>query len=451
MLLEGKVAIVTGGTRGIGYETVRQFLLQGAKVALFGSRKETVDVAIAKLKEENSGFAVIGLYPKLTSEVEVKSAFDSVKNEFGKIDVLINNAGISSHTKLLDFSEDEYDKIADLNIKSVFVCSKVAVPYLTETKGVILNTSSMVSRDGQPSGVMYPASKYAVNGITQSLSRELAPLGIRVNAVAPGITETEMLSALPKNMIEPLIKTIPLGRIGTPTDIANAFVFLASDMVLVLSSQWKDFIETTLGIHEHVKVLYNPIISLPLVGKRYEKKKYILFAGTVDKRKGYHDLIVSFSMCSMSFPDWRLLIAGNGEIDEGKSLAYHLGIADKVKFLGWITGDEKDSVFGEASIYCLPSYAEGFPMSVLDAWAYGLPVVCTPVGGIMDVAKDGENIMLFNPGDTTKLSEELSLLMGDIRLRESIALHSQTLSESIFNLSRINSQLGDLYKQLLGE
>lgn len=230
MLLEGKVAIVTGGTRGIGYETVRQFLLQGAKVALFGSRKETVDVAIAKLKEENSSFAVIGLYPKLTSEVEVKSAFDSVKNEFGKIDVLINNAGISSHTKLLDFSEDEYDKIADLNIKSVFVCSKVVVPYLTETKGVILNTSSMVSRDGQPSGVMYPASKYAVNGITQSLSRELAPLGIRVNAVAPGITETEMVSALPKNMIEPLIKSIPLGRIGTPTDIANAFVFLASDM-----------------------------------------------------------------------------------------------------------------------------------------------------------------------------------------------------------------------------
>lgn len=230
MLLEGKVAIVTGGTRGIGYETVRQFLLQGAKVALFGSRKETVDVAIAKLKEENSEFSVIGLYPKLTSEVEVKSAFDSVKNEFGKIDVLINNAGISSHTKLLDFSEEEYDKIADLNIKSVFVCSKVAVPYLTETKGVILNTSSMVSRDGQPSGVMYPASKYAVNGITQSLSRELAPLGIRVNAVAPGITETEMVSALPKNMIEPLIKSIPLGRIGTPTDIANAFVFLASDM-----------------------------------------------------------------------------------------------------------------------------------------------------------------------------------------------------------------------------
>lgn len=230
MLLEGKVAVVTGGTRGIGFETARQFLLQGAKVALFGSRKETADAAVLKLKEENADFPVLGFFPKLSSEAEVKAAFEEVKNAFGKIDILVNNAGISSRTKLVDFSEEEYDKIADLNIKSVFVCSKVAVSYLAETKGAILNTSSMVSRDGQPSGVMYPASKYAVNGITQSLSRELAPLGIRVNAVAPGITETEMVSALPKNMIEPLIKTIPLGRIGTPTDIANAFVFLASDM-----------------------------------------------------------------------------------------------------------------------------------------------------------------------------------------------------------------------------
>ena len=230
MLLEGKVAIVTGGTRGIGYETVRQFLFQGAKVALFGSRKETVDAAIAKLKEENAEFAVIGLYPKLISETEVKSAFDTVKNEFGKIDVLINNAGISSHTKLVDFSEDEYDKIADLNIKSVFVCSKVAVPYLTETKGVILNTSSMVSRDGQPSGFMYPASKYAVNGITQSLSRELAPLGIRVNAVAPGVTRTDMLSALPQEMVDRISAGIPLGRVGEPLDIANAYLFLASEL-----------------------------------------------------------------------------------------------------------------------------------------------------------------------------------------------------------------------------
>ena len=130
----------------------------------------------------------------------------------------------------MNYTEDEFDKISNLNIKSVFVCSKAVVPYLKETKGVILNTSSMVSMYGQPTGVMYPASKFAVNGMTLSLSRELAPLGIRVNAVAPGITETDMVSALPKEVIEPLIKTIPLGRIGKPVDIANAFVFLASDM-----------------------------------------------------------------------------------------------------------------------------------------------------------------------------------------------------------------------------
>ena len=230
MILDGKVAVVTGGTRGIGFETVRQFLLNGAKVCLLGSRAETVDKAIQTLKSENQDFRVIGFYPNLTSESEVAKTFESVKAEFGKIDILINNAGISSSTPLVIFSEAEYDKIADINIKSVFICSKVAVPYLKETKGVILNTSSMVSVYGQPSGVMYPASKFAVNGITKSLARELAPMGIRVNAVAPGITETDMVSALPKQVIEPLIKTIPLGRIGTPTDIANAFLFLASDM-----------------------------------------------------------------------------------------------------------------------------------------------------------------------------------------------------------------------------
>ena len=230
MILDGKVAVVTGGTRGIGFETVRQFLLNGAKVCLLGSRAETVDKAIQTLKSENQDFRVIGFYPNLTSESEVAKTFESVKAEFGKIDILINNAGISSSTPLVNFSEAEYDKIADINIKSVFICSKVAVPYLKETKGVILNTSSMVSVYGQPSGVMYPASKFAVNGITKSLARELAPMGIRVNAVAPGITETDMVSALPKQVIKPLIKTIPLGRIGTPTDIANAFLFLASDM-----------------------------------------------------------------------------------------------------------------------------------------------------------------------------------------------------------------------------
>ena len=173
---------------------------------------------------------VDGFYPKLTDEKELSSVFKQIKDTYGHIDILVNNAGISSKTKLEDYTEEEYDKVSDLNIKSVFTCSKVILPYLKETKGVILNTSSMVSIYGQPSGVMYPTSKFAVNGMTKSLARELAPFGIRVNAVAPGIIETDMVRSLPKEMIEPLIQTIPLGRIGKPEDIANAFVFLASDM-----------------------------------------------------------------------------------------------------------------------------------------------------------------------------------------------------------------------------
>ena len=227
-MLEGKVAVVTGGTRGIGYAIVEKFLENGAQVILFGSREETVNKALETLRKKYS--KVDGFYPKLTDEKELSSVFQQIKDTYGHIDILVNNAGISSKTKLEDSTEEEYDKVSDLNIKSVFTCSKVILPYLKETKGVILNTSSMVSIYGQPSGVMYPTSKFAVNGMTKSLARELAPFGIRVNAVAPGIIETDMVRSLPKEMIEPLIQTIPLGRIGKPEDIANAFVFLASDM-----------------------------------------------------------------------------------------------------------------------------------------------------------------------------------------------------------------------------
>jgi len=229
-MLEGKVAIITGGTRGIGFAIAKKFLKNKAKVIIFGSKEESINEAIKKLKEENENYNVCGYYPILSNSEDIRNTFEKIKKEFGKIDILVNNAGISSKTSIENYTEDEYDKIADLNIKSVFICSKEIVPYLKETKGTIINTSSMVGVYGQPSGVMYPASKFAVNGLTKSLARELAPFGIRVNAVAPGITETDMVKVLPKEMIEPLIKSIPLGRIGTPEDVANAFLFLASDM-----------------------------------------------------------------------------------------------------------------------------------------------------------------------------------------------------------------------------
>lgn len=229
-MLKGKVAVVTGGTRGIGFATVKKFLENEAKVVLLGSKQETVEKAIKELKQINSSYEVIGFYPDLSSKEEMDEVFKKVKEIYGHIDILINNAGISSKTKIEDYTDEEYEKITNLNIKSVFNCSKEIIPYLKETKGVILNTSSMVSIYGQPSGVMYPTTKFAVNGITKSLARELAPYGIRVNAVAPGIINTDMVAKLPREMIEPLIKTIPFGRIGEPEDIANAFLFLSSNL-----------------------------------------------------------------------------------------------------------------------------------------------------------------------------------------------------------------------------
>lgn len=234
-MLEGKVAIITGGTRGIGFAIAKKYLENNAKVIIFGSRNETVEKALKELKSLNNKYEVDGYYPNLTDEHNIENTFNEIESKYGHIDILVNNAGISSRTKIEDYTDEEYEKISNLNIKSVYVCSKTAIKYLKKTKGVILNTSSMVSIYGQPSGVMYPTSKFAVNGMTKSLARELAPLGIRVNAVAPGITNTDMVKNLPKEMIEPLIKTIPLGRIGEPEDIANAYLFLGSDMASYIS------------------------------------------------------------------------------------------------------------------------------------------------------------------------------------------------------------------------
>ncbi len=150
--------------------------------------------------------------------------------KYGCIDILVNNAGVSESTPFSEYTEELFDKVMDLNVKGAFNATRAASKcMLKRGKGVILSTSSMVSISGQPSGLAYPASKFAVNGLTLSHARELGPKGIRVNAVAPGIIQTDMMKAVPKEVIEPMIQRIPLRRIGQPKDIANAFVFLASD------------------------------------------------------------------------------------------------------------------------------------------------------------------------------------------------------------------------------
>ena len=232
-MLIGKTAIVTGGTRGIGFEIVKKFLANGGNVAFFGSREESVTKALEKLHSlfpDKEG-AMMGMWDSLTDPKAIADAFDRVEARFGGIDILVNNAGVSSRESLLDYDPNNFDHIMELNVNAVFICSQAAARHMyNRGGGCIINTSSMVGQYGQPSGVGYPASKYAVNGITKSLARELGKYNIRVNAVAPGVTATDMVASLPKEMVDKIVSSIPLGRVGQPSEIANAFLFLASDL-----------------------------------------------------------------------------------------------------------------------------------------------------------------------------------------------------------------------------
>ena len=230
MRLKDKVAIITGGSRGIGFATADTFLREGATVILTASTQESADKAVAKLQEKYPHATVAGISPNLASLESVRAAFRNATAKYGCVDILVNNAGVSESTPFMDYTEDTFDKVMDLNVKGVFNATRAAAECMVARgSGVILSTSSMVSISGQPSGFAYPASKFAVNGLTLSLARELGPKGIRVNAVAPGITETDMMKAVPKEVIEPMVARIPLGRLGQPQDIANAFLFLASE------------------------------------------------------------------------------------------------------------------------------------------------------------------------------------------------------------------------------
>lgn len=237
-MLEGKTAIVTGGTRGIGFSVVQRFLEAGAKVALFGSRQETVDKALDKIKAENPDAKVMGLYPSLGDYDEVEKAIQSVKETFGRVDILVNNAGISARESLYEYKPEDFDKIMTLNVNAVFNCTKAAAVIMkAQGGGSVINTSSMVSIYGQPAGCGYPASKFAVNGLTKSLARELGKDQIRVNAVAPGVTRTDMVAALPDEMVQRISSTIPLGRVGEPEEVANAVLFLASDLASYVTGE----------------------------------------------------------------------------------------------------------------------------------------------------------------------------------------------------------------------
>lgn len=237
-LLEGKVAVVTGSSRGIGFAVADKFLANGAKVAILGSREESATKAIDKLKENYDPSLFKGYWPELTDQDSVKGFVSEVLKDFGRVDVLVNCAGISDNIPSLDADLDHFAKVMDINVNGTYNMIHNFLPHFIENNaGAIINFSSMVSKNGQPTGVAYPTSKFAINGLTISLARELGPYGIRVNAVGPGVTNTDMVKVLPKEQIEPVKQMIPLKRIGEPKDVAKAVLFLASDLASYVSGE----------------------------------------------------------------------------------------------------------------------------------------------------------------------------------------------------------------------
>lgn len=234
-LLDQKVAVVTGGARGIGFAVVERYIEEGAKVAICGSRLETAQAALDKIMEKYPEAEAMAIGAQMTSTEEIRAMFQAVLDKWGKLDILVNNAGISITKPILDMEDEDFTGLMDINVNGIFRCTREAAKIMKDRGGCIINTSSLVSRNGSANQCAYTASKFAVNGLTRSNARELGKYGIRVNAVAPGVVMTDMAKeavlARPdgKQMMDGILQKTALGRTAVPDDLAGAFVYLASD------------------------------------------------------------------------------------------------------------------------------------------------------------------------------------------------------------------------------
>lgn len=236
-LLENKTAIVTGATRGIGRGIALEFAKQGANVAFTYS--SSVDAA-KSLENEliELGVKAKGFQSNAADFDAAQDLAKSVLEEFGTIDILVNNAGITKDNLLMRISEDDFDKVIEVNLKSVFNLTKAVIrPMMKQRKGSIINMSSVVGLKGNAGQANYAASKAGILGFSKSVALELGSRNIRSNVVAPGFIETEMTAKLDEKVVEGWRNEIPLKRGGTPEDIANACVFLASDMSAYITGQ----------------------------------------------------------------------------------------------------------------------------------------------------------------------------------------------------------------------
>lgn len=236
-MLNGKVAVVTGGTRGIGREIALTLAKSGVNVVINyrSSDKEAEEV---KALIEECGVQGLCVKGDISIMDEAKNLIDSCKEKFGRIDILINNAGITKDTLVLRMKEEDFDKVIDVNLKGTFNCSKHAAALMVRQRaGRIINLTSVIGLIGNAGQANYAASKAGVIGLTKSLAKELGSRGITVNAIAPGFINTDMTSVLSEDLKNELEKNIPLKRLGEPKDVANLVSFLCSDLSSYITGQ----------------------------------------------------------------------------------------------------------------------------------------------------------------------------------------------------------------------
>jgi len=228
MRMYNKIVVVTGGSRGIGKATCLRFAEEGATVIVVSRNQFDIDDTVNEIKKR--GGESLGITADVTIRKQIDSMITKILDKYGRIDVLINNAGVTADAKLEKMTDDQWDEVIDVNLKGVYMCSQAVIEVMKQQEaGVILNTSSVVGLYGNFGQTNYAASKWGVIGMTKTWAKEFGKYGIRVNAIAPGFTMTEMVKKMPNTVLEKMRKKSPLNMLAEPIDIANAFLYLASN------------------------------------------------------------------------------------------------------------------------------------------------------------------------------------------------------------------------------